>query len=173
MGNRQASFHKEQDSSLEPTLSWELYGKQVCLCNVVPACGERLIKRIHSHPISKEDEASFVLPDQHKFGRDEVSDGDFERPALADDIITESNSESFELHESRLSPEIIFLHETSGSLNRDARIDLVTSRCSTDGREDLKDDDNSTENRSTSQTYTLDFEARQDDDDARDLNPFW
>jgi hypothetical protein len=60
--------------------------------------------------------------------------------ALADEIDS-SSSESSTTTESMESSQIVLKDTASGSLNRDARVDLGTSRCSTDGRDDNTEGD--------------------------------
>jgi hypothetical protein len=63
--------------------------------------------------------------------------------ALADEIDS-SASDSFSTAESIGSSQIVLKDTVSGSLHRDARVDLGTSRCSTDGRDDHTEGDYST-----------------------------
>jgi hypothetical protein len=131
MGNQPASCFT--DSHLISKLSWPS-GKEGYTYRLEGPCGGREAD-ISSHDAADASEAL------HVDSGDCIQRSPLE--ALADEIDS-SASESFNTTDSIGSSQIILKDTASGSLNRDARVDLGTSRCSTDGRDDNTEGDYST-----------------------------
>jgi hypothetical protein len=129
MGNQPASCFSE--SPLISRLPSWASRKEGYVYRLEGPCGGRDAD-VSSHVVAEPSEASHV----------DIDDCVHRSPleALADEIDS-SASESFTTIDSIGSSQLVLKDTASGSLNRDARVDLGTSRCSTDGRDDNTEGD--------------------------------